>query len=279
MTVTLPKLNQDVPSGPGGVEIAGFPQILHTRAFGHPDMLFVPLLEGAREAVNLCERLTSGGETPEHAATMSGIQLVSGLLKDSSFSLSARGMQEEHYYAVDLAAGTIRLQTRLYAEVSRRTSMFSVEVAGRIKEGLYVVRSAGDASVMLQFDEEQVRQPKFFSTILAEQCLRMKVQRDQTKHLVAPGGAEDTQEVHLIIKNANQKIPIILKQKEGSEEWEVLDGQLRARLGMLSPDTENHLRHIFAALTSMLAGGAAQKQPVPAPSPALAGAAQDSTKS
>ena len=278
MAVTLPKLDQQIPSGPGGVEIAGFPQILHTRSFGHPDLLFIPLLEGAREAVNLCERLTTGGETREHAATMSGIQLVSGLLKDSSFSLSARGLQEEHFYFVDLAAGTISVKTRLYAEVSRRTSMFKVEIAGNIRDGIYAVRSVGDSSASLQFDEQQVRQPMFFSTILAEQCLRLKVQQDQSRGMGATPAAPDTTEMHLMVPVANRKIPVVLKQKELNGEWEILEAQLRTRIGELSPDATNHLQLLLAGLSTILAAVPGSASTVPAPSPSLVGAAKDSSR-
>jgi hypothetical protein len=277
--ITLPKLDQQIASGPGDVEIVGFPQILHTRAFGHPDMLFVPLLEGAREAGNLCERLTAGGESPEHAATMSGIQLVSGLLKDSSFSLSARGLKEEHYYCVDLVAGTLSLQTRLYAEVSRRTSMIKVEIAGHFREGIYVVRSVGDSSVTLQFDEEQLKRPAFFSTILAEQCLRMQMQRDQTKRIGGSPGEEETPEVQLTVSVANRKVPLILKQKTANGEWEILDAQMRGRLGALSYEAENHLRLLFAILSTILSKHAEPAPHGATPTPQLVGTAKDSGSS
>lgn len=278
MVATFPKLDQDVASGPGSVEIAGFPQILHTRSFGHPDMLFLPLLGVAREAADLCERLATSGESREHAATMGGIQLVSGLLKDSNFSLSARGMQDEHFYFVDLAAGTLSVQTRVYAEVSRRTSMFKVEFTGKIREGIYAMRIGGDSSATLQFDDEQVRQPMFFSNFLAQQCLHLQAQRDQTRRTATTGGEKDTAEVHLAVSLANKKIPIILKKNEAAEGWEVLDGQLRARLAMLSPDAENHLRLLFAALSSMLAGEVGTSHPAAAPSPSLVGAAKNSSR-
>jgi hypothetical protein len=279
VTVTLPKLDHQIASGPGDVEIVGFPQILHTRAFGHPDMLFVPLLEGARDAANLCERLTAGGESSEHAATMSGIQLVSGLLKDSSFSLSARGLKEEHYYCVDLVAGTLSVHTRLYAEVSRRTSMIKVEIAGHFREGIYVVRSVGDSSVTLQFDEEQLKRPMFFSTALAEQCLRMQMQRDQTKRIGTPPGEEEIPEVQLTVSLANGKIPLILKQKNVNGEWEILEAQMRGRLGALSPDAENHLRLLFASLSKILAGRAGSTAPSAKETPQLVSAAKDTSGS
>jgi len=279
MAITLTKLDQQVHSGPGGVEIAGFPQILHTRAFGHPDVLFVPLLEGAKEAATLCERLIAGGEAKDRAATMSGIQLVSGLLQESTFALSARGMLEEHHYFVDLAAGTLSVETRLYAEVSRRTSMIRVEIAGQFLEGIYVVRIVGDSSVTLQFDEEQLRQPAFFSTVLAERCLHLQAQRAQTRRAGASGDEEDISEVALTISLAKRKIPLVLKQKIANGEWEILEAQMRRRLGSLSPDAENNLRLLFAALSATLAGLAEAGAPKSAAPPSLVGAAKDSAGS
>src|ERR1700730_14348298 len=44
-----------------GIEIVGFPQKLYTRTFGDPDTLFVPLLEAARDANKMMERLTGLG--------------------------------------------------------------------------------------------------------------------------------------------------------------------------------------------------------------------------
>ena len=66
--------------GAAGIEIVGFPQILYTRTFGDPDMLFVPLLEAAREAHRVVERLTGHGEERGNAITLSGMQLASSLL-------------------------------------------------------------------------------------------------------------------------------------------------------------------------------------------------------
>jgi hypothetical protein len=60
--------------GAAGVEIAGFPQILFTRTFGDPDMLFVPLLDAARESFNTIERLCTHGEKKDNAVLLSGMQ-------------------------------------------------------------------------------------------------------------------------------------------------------------------------------------------------------------
>lgn len=66
--------------GSAGIEIVGFPQTLYTRTFGDPEMLFVPLLEAAREAFTVLERLASHGEERAAAVKLAGMQLASSLL-------------------------------------------------------------------------------------------------------------------------------------------------------------------------------------------------------
>jgi hypothetical protein len=53
---------------------------LYTRTFGDPEMLFVPLLEAAREAFAVLERLASHGEERATAVKLAGMQLASSLL-------------------------------------------------------------------------------------------------------------------------------------------------------------------------------------------------------
>ena len=277
MPFKLSKPDRQVQSGPGGVEIAGFPQVLHTRSFGHPDALFIPLVQEARAAVSLCRRLSADAETREHAGEMAGIQLVSGLLKDPSFSLSARGMQEENYYYLDLAAGTIRLQTRLYAEVSRRTSMFKVEIVGRIPEGSFTVRTIGDFPASYEFAEESARQPLFFSTVLAEECLRVRVQQERTVHPDLSTRKGETPEVRLVVELVNRKIPVVLKKKGDSEQWDLLDEHLGPRFGTLSLEATGHLQHVLATLAEMVEGAASSKNSATR-NLSLAGAVKDRAK-
>jgi hypothetical protein len=109
------RAEKSAPAAPAGVEIVGFPQVLHTRSYGDPDTLFVPLLDAAREAQRMVDRLSSHGEPRATAVRLSAMQLASALLRDSSFSLVARGMSQDNSYTVDLDAGTFLVRTRLYA--------------------------------------------------------------------------------------------------------------------------------------------------------------------
>jgi hypothetical protein len=72
--------DQKATGGSAGIEIVGFPQKLYTRTFGDPDTLFVPLLEAARDANKMLERLIGLGEERGNAVTLSGMQLASSLL-------------------------------------------------------------------------------------------------------------------------------------------------------------------------------------------------------
>jgi len=261
------------------VEIAGFPQVLHTRNYGHPDVLFVPLIQEARAAVSFCERLIADGETQEEAASMSGIQLATSFLKNPSFSLSARGMQEEHYYFLDLASGTIRMKSRLYAEVSRRTSMFKVEIVGRIPEGIYAVRTIGESPATFQFDHESAQHPLFFSTILAEECLHLKVQHERFLRPDMPGRKPEPPEVCLTVETSSRKVPVILRKKGEREEWELFDAELGARFGVLPAEATDHLQHLLESLSEMLEAVAGGKHSGPAASDYLATAVKDRAKS
>lgn len=279
MAIKLPKLDQNMPSGSAGVEITGFPQMLHTRSFGHPDMLFVPLLEGAREAADLCQRLINGGESGDHAVTMSGIQLASNLLKVSGFNLSSRNINNEHSYFVNLAAGTISAQTRLYAEVSRRTSMFNVEIAGKFREGIYAVRIVGDSATTLQFDDQQLHQPMFFTTVLAEQCLHMQVRKTQPKCILVDTGNDDSTEVHLSLFAGGKKIPLVLRQKEMTGEWDMLEAHSRTRIGPLPSTATNHLNLALSEMSAKLADKELPSAPKGGAAPQLVTIAKDSSGS
>jgi hypothetical protein len=55
--------DQNASGGSAGIEIVGFPQKLYTRTLGDPDTLFVPLLEAARDANKMLDRLIGLGRS------------------------------------------------------------------------------------------------------------------------------------------------------------------------------------------------------------------------
>jgi hypothetical protein len=236
--------------GPAGVEIVTFPQILYTRTFGDPDMLFIPLLDATREAYSMVERLSIHGENRANAVMLSGMHLASSLLRDSSFSLVARGISHEHSYIVDLGAGTLRVHTRLYASVSRRTSLFKVDMVGNISGGGFTVRNPLQGNVLMQVEEEKLRQPNFFATEMAQECLRAQIEKERA------GLIEDTMgpangEVRLIVGVGGSKIPITLRQKEQSGAWDIIDGRMQEWVGTLTPDVEEHLKQVTKSLQEL----------------------------
>ncbi|GAC1639470.1 MAG: hypothetical protein NVS9B14_20680 [Candidatus Acidiferrum sp.] len=234
-----------------GVEIVGFPQILFTRTFGDPDMLFVPLLDAAREAFGTIDRLCEHGEKRDAAVMLSGMQLASSLLRDSSFSLVARGLAHDNNYTVDLDNGTLLAQTRLFAVVSRRTSFFKVEIVGKLSGELFVVRNPVQNAVIMQVEEERLRQPNFFSTTLAQECLRAQIEQERFGRVEESGTVQGHQEIRLMVEIAGNKVPVTLRQKEAGGSWEIFDGQRQERVGTLAPDVEMPLESVLRSVRDL----------------------------
>ena len=231
--------------GAAGVEIAGFPQILFTRTFGDPDMLFVPLMDAAREAFQTIERLCERGEERANAVLLSGMQLASALLRDTSFSLVARGLAHDNNYTVDLDQGTVLVQTRLFAVVSRRTSFFKVEIAGKLSGGLFVVRNPVQNAVIMQVEEDRLRQPNFFSTILAQECLRAQMEHERFGRIEESASTQFNQEIRMTLSANGNKLPVILRQKEEGGSWDIVDGRKQEWVGTLAPDCEGPLSTVL----------------------------------
>jgi hypothetical protein len=237
--------------GAAGVEIVGFPQILYTRTFGDPDTLFVPLLDAAREAFAMSERLSSHGENKANAVMLSGMQLASSLLRDSSFSLMAKGATHENMYTVDLTEGTLHVLTRLYAVVSRRTSFFKLEIAGKLVDGPFVARNPVNGEVVMQIEEQQLRHPNFFSGSLAQDCLRAQIESERFGH--SDKGPEAPGELRLTITASGNKIPVVLRQKEAGGTWDIVDGRRQEWVGTLAPDMEKHVKAVTAFIQELFA--------------------------
>lgn len=239
------------PGGAAGVEIAGFPQILFTRTFGDPDMLFVPLLDAAREAHGTIERLCDRGEKRDAAVMLSGMQLASSLLRDSSFSLVARGLAHDNNYTVDLDNGTLLAQTRLFAVVSRRTSFFKVEIVGKLDGGLFVVRNPVQSAVIMQVQEDKLRQPNFFSATLAQECLRAQMEQERFGRIEESVSVQGHQEIRMIVAIAGNKLPVILRQKEAGGSWDIVDGRKQEWVGTLAPDLETPLESVLRSVKEL----------------------------
>jgi hypothetical protein len=258
LTLGLPKpsgtgarLEKNAAGGAAGVEIVGFPQTLFTRTFGDPDMLFVPLLDAARDVYGMIDRLSGHGESRANAVMLTGMHLASSLLRDPSFSLVARGLVHETTYRVDLDAGTLHVNTRLYAVVSRRTSFFKVEIAGKISGGPFVVRNPVNGTVIVQVEEQRLRQPNFFTGTLAQECLRAQMDQERFGRIDESLGTETNKELRLIVAVGGNKVPVALRQKDTTGAWDIIDGLRQEWVGTLSPDMEERLNAVVGFIQKL----------------------------
>jgi hypothetical protein len=237
--------------GAACVEIIGFPQILYMRSFGDPDTMFTPLLDSTRDAFGMIERLSTQGEKRDNAVMLSGMHLASALLRDPSFTLGARGLSPENSYTVDLDAGTFHVKTRLYSVVSRRTSFFKVEIAGNISGGPFVVRNPVLGTVIMQVEEERLRQPNFFASSLAQECTRAQMDQERFGRIDETNGPEASAEVRMVVSVDGNKVPVALRKKEAGG-WDIIDGRRQEWVGTLSPDMEGHLSSVTSFIQELL---------------------------
>jgi hypothetical protein len=221
------------------------------RSFGDPDTLFIPLLDATREAFGMIERLSDQVENRANAVMLSGMYLASSLLRDPSFSLEARGLSPENSYTVNLDAGTMHVNTRLYSVVSRRTSFFKVEIAGNISGGPFVVRNPVQGTVIMQVEEERLRQPYFFASSLAQECVRAQMEQERFGRIDETLGPEANGEIRMVVTVAGNKVPVALLRKEEGGGWDNIDGR-QEWVGALSLDMEGHLRSVTRFLQELL---------------------------
>ncbi|HKT48165.1 MAG TPA: hypothetical protein VJP87_11630 [Candidatus Acidoferrales bacterium] len=245
------RTEQSPGGGAASIEIAGFPQVLYTRTHGDPDALFAVLLEAGREAHRMVERVMRAGENRDSAAKLSGTQLVSTLLRNPSFSLAAKGMSHENVYSIDLSAGTLHVHTRLYAVVSRRTSFFKVEIAGNLAAGPFVVRNPVQGTVIMQVEEERLRQPGFFGSTLAQECLRAQMEQEQFGRFDESFGSQTQQELRMVVATGGLKIPVVLRQKEEGGKWEIVDARRQEWVGSVPDELDLALRQLIHFLQEL----------------------------
>ena len=231
----------------GTVEIAGLPQALHTRTFGGLDLLFVPLLETARAMMTFIDRMCAAGEARQQAVSMARIRLASEMLKDPSFTLATRDLDEDNIYGVDLDKGTLTATARLYAVVRHRTSLFRIKIEGNIAEGPYLVQNMSTGSPVIQVDESQMRQHGYFTTFLPGECLRAHIEKEAT----SPMDKSETElgEVRLQVPVGGKTVPFILRQKEAAGGWDIIDGRGNQWVGVLPQVALNHLTQLIEGLS------------------------------
>ena len=235
----------------GGVDISGFPQLLLTREFGDPDTLLVPLLKSAREALEACKSLITSGQSESQANMMGAIHLATALMKDSNFSLGSKNSQTQNDYLIDLDAKTIQLRTWLFATINKRTSTFRVRISGNLESGVFTVRGSDDA-VMAEFDEARMTQPGFFANGLSEECLRLQMSKDYFKRFGDMPTAQAEVGVRVNLPMGSGWMPVLLKKKEQTEAWEIIDEQTAENRGELAKEASAQLDQLLKILTKTL---------------------------
>jgi hypothetical protein len=238
--------------GSGAVEILGLPHILQTKSFAHPDVLFVPLMECACQALDDGLRVSGDAGDKKQAATLAGMQLSGFLFRDSNFTLAAKGFAHNNYYIVDLEEETIDLHTRLFASVNNRSSMFRTKITGSLRQGPYVVRNLADGSTVAEISMEQIRQPNFFVDSLPEECLRMQLSREHTKQISKMHKGIDAAEVRLTLPMSDGPTPIVLRKSHTGMGWLLFDGSTNLELGKVGPETVTSLSNVLQSLANIV---------------------------
>jgi hypothetical protein len=245
------ELDQGSVGGAATVEVVGFPQMLFTRS-GDLESFFIPLLDTARRSYAMLERVVANGESKANAASLAAMDLASSLLRNPGFSMMARGHGSEHTYSVDLAEDRIEVTTRLYAAVSRRASMFKVNMTGKVSGGPFTIRQEGQTSSVVLADEQHLRTPEFLSRTLPEQCLRAQIENQRHSQVEESLGLKDGAEVRFMLASDGQTIPAIVRQAVGGS-WLVLDGRTQDFVTGLPAEAENHLKRLMICLEELFA--------------------------
>lgn len=252
MPVDLSKLKSRTSAVSGGIDITGFPQLLLTREFGDPDILLIPLVDAAREAMTASKGQVASNGDASQVSMMAAMHVATAFMRDSNFTLAPKSSRPESLYVLDLDAETIHLRTRLYATVGKRTSTFLVSIAGNIKTGMFAVRTGSEDSVVAEFDEKRLRQPGFFSTDLPEECLRQQMSMDHFKRFGNLPIAEVDTGVRVNLPLKSGPIPILMRKKDSSDVWEVVDERTSAPLVTLPSEAAIQLERLLAVLLKIL---------------------------
>jgi len=248
----LHKSSRDDLDGSGAVEITGLPHILHTKAFAHPDVLFVPLLECARQALADGARISAGQSDDKQAVKLAGMHIAGFLFRDSNFTPAAKGYAHPNYYILDLEEESIDVHSRLFATVSGRCAMFRVKIAGSLHHGPYVVLNLADGSTVAEISEEQIRTPNFFVERLPEECLRMQVSRERAKQINKLQKGSDSAEVQLTLPMPEGSTPVVLRKNQTGFGWILCDASSGMEFGKVAQDTVTSLSKVLQHLASVV---------------------------
>jgi len=253
MSIALSRSTARTSAQSGGVDIVGFPQLLLTRQCGDPDALFIPLLEAAREALVIAKGFTSqaGSESSMTASKMAGMHIATSFLQDTRFTFAPKNSPTQSHYLLDLDAETIRVRTWLFATGGKRTSSFLVTIDGNFQIGPFTARTAGDDSVIAEFDEQRLRQPEFFSTVLPEECIRFQMNADHFKRFGSLPVAHEASGIRITLAADGDAIPVLVRRVGSSSTYEVVDERTSTRAAMLPHDATVQLEKLLETLANI----------------------------
>jgi hypothetical protein len=100
------------------------------------------------------------------------------------------------------------------------------------------VRNPVQGTVIMQVDEDRFRQSHFFSTTLAQECLRTQMEQERFGVAEEIQGAESNGEVRMVLTMSRAKVLITLRQKEAAGPWDITDGRKQEWVGKLSEDMQ-----------------------------------------
>src|SRR5277367_4512090 len=144
------------------------------------------------------------------ASKMAAMHVATSFLQNPSFTFASKNSQTQSQYFLDLESETIRVRTWLFATGGRRTSSFLVSIDGNFQTGPFTARTAADDMVIAEFDEQRLRQPDFFSTILPDECLRFQMGADHFKRFGSLPVAHEPSGIRITLAGSDGAIPILL---------------------------------------------------------------------
>jgi hypothetical protein len=108
-------------------------------------------------------------------------------------------------------------------------------------------------SIITQVEEEKLRQPGYFASTLAQECLRVQIEKERVGRIEETIGPALHEEVRLTIAVGGNKVPVALRQKEPGAAWEIIDGRIQEWVGTLTPEVEKNLKSVTNFIKELFA--------------------------
>lgn len=213
------------------VELRATRRMFYTSTVGSPDVLFMVLMAGAREAFAITGGSTEHAGRDERAAGLVAETYLAGsLLCDESFVPARISSDCGHYYALNLVKDEIQLKTQVYATTPGRTCLFGVTLTGSVLGSEFVLLNSTTGLLLANVTEDAIKASNFF--------------RDELPRLAcqpAPRQGEEKEEAHALVDQALElqvSIPIngrssllMIKKKKAAEHAGVYSAETGTAIG------------------------------------------------